>query len=280
MTDELFSSTPAEPPFHEGVPQRDRAAFPLPPVEAMERAPFAALTPGAMPELMRLAVEKGGVEALERLVALNERMMDREASRQFTEAMSRFKSICPPVPRRSQSDQFKVIRAGIKVNYSYASLEDIESTIRAPLGQCGLAYRWGNSAVDKGMLTIPCIVAHVGGHSISSSASYPLESRAGCSEAQKYGSTEKYAQRHSLILALGLTSCEDDTDGAGEQEAGLTPEQVAVLTKQLALRPAGSLERLLDYTREQWGACTLDQIPASQFEYLKGQNEAKIKAGK
>ena len=49
---------------------------------------------------------------------------------------------------------------------------------------------------------------------------FPIESPAGSSPQQKYGSTITYAQRYSLIARLGLTSCDDDNDGNAPEPPG------------------------------------------------------------
>lgn len=168
--------------------------------------------------ILSAAVASGmAPEALGKLVDLAERMDAANARKAFADAMARFGSICPPVQRRTENSQFQVTRDGRKVNRMYASLDDIAATIRKPLAECGLSYRWSNAVVDGGKLTITCVVSHELGHSESSSITLPTESRAGCSEAQKIGSVNTYAQRYSLVNALGLTSCDEDTDGNADE---------------------------------------------------------------
>ena len=248
-------------------------------LEPVREPDLAALTPTTMPELFRLAVSKGqeGVAILERLVALDERMSARRAAQDFAEAMARFKETCPPVPRRTENTQFKVTRNGTQVPRRYATLEDIEATVRGPLGACGLSFRWGDSTIAGGNMTLQCIVSHAGGHSVTSSVVLPVESRAGCSEAQKYGAVMTYAQRYSLIQALGLTTCDDDTDGASDEPAvPITPEQVEALEALIDQRPAGSRARLLEYL----GIDKLEAMPASRFDELKTSLERKIRGQK
>ncbi len=227
--------------------------------------------------LMELAIKADKVDALERLVALDERMSARRAAQEFAEAMAKFKETCPPVPRRTQNSQFFVTKNGSKSPRMYATLEDIEATVRGPLAACGLSFRWGDSRLEGGMLHLTCIVSHVGGHSVSSGVVLPVESRAGCSEAQKFGAVMTYAQRFSLIQALGLTTCDEDADGAaGGLKDYVTPAQVEVLEALIDQRPAGSRDRLLQYL----GIETLEEVPADRFEWLQRDLERKIKEGK
>lgn len=233
----------------------------------------------SMPRLMELAIREGKIDALERLVALDEHLSARRAAQEFAEAMSKFKETCPPVPRRAENSQFSVTRNGTKQARRYATLEDIEATVRGPLGSCGLSFRWGDAIVQAGMLTLPCVVAHVGGHSVVSSVTLPLESRAGCSEAQKYGAVMTYAQRYSLIQVLGLTTCDEDVDGEAPRDPGLagyvTPEQVIELEALLGQRPDGSRAKFLKYL----GIEHMEEIPADRFASLKADLERKIRGG-
>lgn len=234
---------------------------------------------GSMSPLMHLAIEKGAsVEALERLFNLHERDVARKAAMAFNEAMSRFKATCPPVRRRTENAQFYVTRNGVKAPVRYANLEDIEATIRAPAGECGLSFRWGDARVDDGKLTLSCIVSHSAGHHEVSSVTLPLDSRAGCSEAQKYGAVMTYAQRYSLIHAFGLTTCDEDVDGAAPHQNGakVTPHEIEVMEDLLTHCPSGTRERLLAYV----GVATMEEIPQARFASLLADLEKKVKASR
>lgn len=192
----------------------------------MNELATTATTPNALEILNRAVDSKMDPSSLERLVALAERMADRTAAQEFHSAMARFKAECPPVKRRTENTQFQVTRNGVRQNRTYASLEDIEFTIRGPLASNGLAYRWGSMSIDGGKMTIACVISHVGGHSVESSVTLPYESKAGCSEQQKVGSAMTYAQRYSLVQALGLTSCDADNDGNDESPETISEEDL------------------------------------------------------
>lgn len=170
---------------------------------------------------------------LERLFALYERMEAKKAERSFADAMARFKAECPPIPRGTINTQFtkkKVSPNGgvIEVPRTYSALDDIEPVVRPHLGNNGLSYRWGEASIDdKGRLVVKCIVTHRDGHSISAASMVPIDSKAGCSDQQKYGAAMTYAQRYSLILALGLTTCDEDDDGNEPQSEKIDEHSLA-----------------------------------------------------
>ena len=226
-----------------------------------EPSELATVQPSPM-TIIAEAVKSGmSPDSLGKLVDLAERMDAANARKAFADAMARFGSICPPVQRRTENSQFQVTRDGRKVNRMYSSLDDIAATIRKPLAECGLSYRWSNAVVDGGKLTITCVVSHELGHSESSSITLPTESRAGCSEAQKIGSVNTYAQRYSLVNALGLTSCDEDTDGNADESAHAEKiSEADLLALEVALDDAKA-----DVAKfKQWAKVErLSDIPAS-----------------
>src|SRR5262245_50705300 len=87
---------------------------------AYERVPSAEA-------LIARAIEHGvGVEALERLLAMRERLKAESAREAFCEALSAFQSECPVILKTKQSKE-----AGVSnFRYKYASLDVIVSTVQ------------------------------------------------------------------------------------------------------------------------------------------------------
>lgn len=243
--------------------------------EMIERAtpPVLASAPDVS-DVIRLMVEKNlPPDALERGFALYERMQAMDAKQKFNGAMAKFAAECPPVPRRTENAQFQVTRAGTRQNRTYASLEDIAETIRAPLAANGLSYRWTGTDVKDGRLTMECVISHVGGHSESSPVVLPVESKAGCSEQQKYGTAMEYARRYSLIQALGLTSCDPDTDGNDESGGEvISDQQTADLAAMLDELGGDHKTRFLAWL----GVSALSDIPAARFNEAKAALARKL----
>ncbi len=182
--------------------------------------------------LMHLAVEKGmGVDVLERLFALDKEISQRNARAAFFQALARFRAECPPIRKTRENSQFTVTRDGVKRPSKYAALEDIDPVAGPVASACGLVWTW-DTRLDEAHMHVTCRLLHVLGHSESSTVSMPYESKAGASPQQKYGSTQTYGMRYSLIAALGLTTADEDTDGSpaiGSDPDVITPEQEATL---------------------------------------------------
>lgn len=177
---------------------------------------------GGVQDILRLAVEKGlDVASMERIVALHERMSERQADAELAAAMAAFQAECPPIARTSQASI--TTRGGSGYGYRYAELDQIARTIRPILQKCGLSYTWDSEITDKGLLAAHCTVRHVGGGRTTATFSAPTEGSPSMSGAQKHASALTYARRQSLVQVLGLTTCDPDTDAASDER--ITEEQ-------------------------------------------------------
>ena len=205
--------------------------------------------------LARLALEGGHpVEVLERVLAMEERISDRNARVAFVEALTAFRDQCPQIEKTRENTQFTVTRGGVKRNSTYAPLEDIDKVARPVAAKHGLVWTW-DTRVDETLMHVTCKVLHVMGHSESSTVSMPYESKAGSSPQQKYGSTQTYGMRYSLIAAMGITTADEDTDGNAAQPEtisdgqakfvkGLLKSSGADVKKFLAWLGIGSVEEM------------------------------------
>ena len=240
---------------------------------------ITSLAAPSMQRLFELAIEKGGIETLERLVALHEKAEARQAAREYHAAMAAFQAECPPI--RKTSTATVVTKSGGKYTYAYAELDEIARTVRPILHKHGLAYSWDSElSPDGALLTVVCTVSHANGHTAHATFKAPTEAVTGSmSPQQRHASALTYGRRQSLIALLGLSTADADDDAApAEPEHPVTPEQVQVIEALLDKRPPGSRARLIDYLHEKFGASTLEELPASRFEWLKGDLERKIAA--
>lgn len=186
----------------------------------------------AIGTLVERAIDKGvDVTLLEQLVSLQERIYDRDARAAFIAALSAFRQACPPIPKTRENSQFSVERNGVKRKSKYAALEDIERIAGPVAAQHGLVWTW-DTRVEEQLMHVTCRVLHAMGHSESATVTMPHGSNAGSSPQQKYGSTQTYGMRYSLIAALGITTADEDTDGnaGGNEGAAITEAQAADLS--------------------------------------------------
>lgn len=168
--------------------------------------------------LVRLAIDKGvDVEVLERLVALQERVTERNARAAYFEALAAVQEAIPEV-RKSREAKI-VTKAGGTYSYTFAPLEEITRAIRPHLKKAGLSYSWSTKeGTNAGTVVVTCTLRHVDGHSETSDFPVPTDTKADMSGAQRNGAAMTYGKRQSLVAVLGLTTADEDTDGAEPSE--------------------------------------------------------------
>ena len=203
----------------------------------------------AMNRLLEMALKDDGVsvEKLERLVGLHERMSDRAAAKEFAVAVSNFQNECPAIEKKSKARIDG--RSGTKYSYNYPELDQIERTIRPHLHKNGLSYTWDGEVTEKTVTSI-CILRHINGHHEKSRFSMPIDSsNQRMDRGKQTTGTNTVAKRQSLIMVLGLTTCDPDTDGNIDSTDTITKEQVANLQGLVANVDKGgdTLKRLLKY---------------------------------
>lgn len=238
------------------------------------------LLPEKSPEptaLVRLALEQGvGVDVLERLVALEERVQQRNARAAFFEALAGFQEEVPEV-HKAQRANIKT-KSGSKFNYTYAGLPDITRTIRPVLRRHGLSYSWTvEQGEHKGILDIVCILRHVEGHEERATFPTPIGSEGRMSAAQESGAALTYGKRQSLTSVLGLTTADEDTDGVGPSESvqPVNAGQVADLEAMIEEVRASKV-KLLAWLE----VGSLDELTMGQYDMAVTALEAQRKGGK
>jgi len=216
-------------------------------------------------QLLQQAVQAGtSPEALEKLVALQERILDRNAQAEFTSAMSEFQARCPAVAKRHS-----VKDRGGRVMYHYAPLEDIVDQIRALMAELGLSFSFSSDSTDRG-INVVCTIRHRAGHCEQSSAFIPTTKGMNTNSAQDMVISLTYGKRQTLISALGITTADQDTDGVTQTIAPITDEQVADLTA-LSIEVGADTARFLKYL----GVSTMEEIPARDYGRAVAALEAK-----
>jgi len=234
-------------------------------------------TGGEISTLVQLAItEKVPVEVLERLVALQERVTDRDAKTAFIQALAAFQDAVPAIGKNKTAEI--VTRGGGRYEYSYATLDAIASAIRSLLTEHGLSYSW-DSVTDSGTLTCICTLRHRDGHEVTSTFGAPVETGAKMSGAQATAATLTYARRQSLVSVLGLSIADEDTDAQGAPVEPITDDQLANLVSlmQEAFKPDEFQERkakLLAFI-----GCELGELPASRYaEVMRSLERARAEA--
>lgn len=169
-------------------------------------------------DLISQAIEKGlTVEALEKLMNLQERWEANQARKLFFEAFTNFQSECPDL-RKTKEVAFNSSKGG-QVNYKYAPLADITRQLAKVLKANELSYRWEIQDEDK--IKVTCLVSHINGHTERTTMQASPDDSGSKNSIQARGSTIEYLKRYTLIGALGLSTADSDIDGRLPQQVDI-----------------------------------------------------------
>lgn len=224
---------------------------------ALPVVPRQPVVQGELAEIMRLAVERGDIAVLEKLVALKERVEDRNAASEFTQALAAFQAECPPIQKKSEASI--VTRSGGSYKYRYAELDHIARVTRPVLVKHGFSYTW-DSEMQGAALLCTCHLHHIGGHSRSAKFVCPTDSASAMSSQQRHAAALTFSKRQSLIAVLGLTTTDADTDGASPEP--ISEEQVLQIDEWLSLLDEDRRLRFLKYM----GVAAVSTIKATDFD--------------
>lgn len=168
--------------------------------------------------MLTAAIDKGiSPEALERLVALRERIMAQEAETAFTSALLAFQHVCPLIGKSREVDTGKY-------RYKYAELSHIVSVIQPLLREHGLSFSFDAEGPAEAVVVV-CVIRHVGGHSTRTRFPAKIDADSRMNATQKVASAITYARRYALVLALGLTVGDFDDDGRGGPQEHENPSR-------------------------------------------------------
>jgi len=154
---------------------------------------------------------------LEKLLALQERWDANQARKAFDNAIAAAKAEIPEIPKTSRVD-FKSTKG--HTQYSYADLAEIAKTIRKPLGEQGLSYRFRTASSAPDHIAVTCIISHRDGYSEETTLSGSPDASGNKNSIQAIGSAITYLQRYTLSAALGLAASDDDDGRGGETKSG------------------------------------------------------------
>ena len=190
----------------------------------------------------------------------------------FYRALAAFRAECPQPKKTRENAQFSVTRNGVKRSSMYAPLEEIDRVAGPVAAAQGLSWIW-DTRIEGEFMHVTCKLFHQDGHTEHATVSMPYESKAGASPQQKFGSTQTYGMRYSLIAALGITSADEDVDGAAGGPVPsdpITGAQAADL-EALIQEVGTDKEKLLAWV----GVKILAEFPASELDRVTRHLEGK-----
>lgn len=204
-------------------------------------------------DLLRIAVEKGAdLQQLSTLMDLQERYEANEARKAFVVAMAAFKREPVEIYKRKQVG-YKT-REGDFVGYKHAELSDVTDAIAPAMAKHGLSFDWDLHQAN-GVITVDCVVTHVMGHSKKVTMSGAPDASGKKNAIQQTASTITYLQRYTLLAATGMSTKDEDDDGAGgvDDQPGSPGEPAANMRgSRKATEPQFYDQAKFDANKDTW----------------------------
>ena len=196
------------------------------------------------------------IDKMERLIAMQERVQDRNAKGAYFAALAEMQPELPIVSERGGIKD----RNG-KVQSTYAYWEDVNEAIRPVLAKNGFALTFKVRRTDA-EITVTGILSHREGHSEETELSLPSDTSGSKNAVQAVGSSTSYGKRYTAFALLNITTQGEDDDGASAAGAStISAEQCAELRRLIA-QSGASEEAFCDYAR----CGTLPELLAKNYD--------------
>ncbi|TMU18048.1 single-stranded DNA-binding protein [Halomonas sp. ATBC28] len=194
------------------------------------------------------------IDKMERLLQMQERVMDRQSMMAYSAAMAAMQTELPSIEERGQAN-----------NGCYATLEDIVDTVRPIMQKHGFAVSFRIQTQERG-IEVTGVLMHKDGHREETSMLLPADMSGNKNAVQAFGSSISYGKRYVLSALLNITT-------RGQDDNGNTSTKVGI--KTVTAFQAGQIQRLISQcpaTTQEWfsgkyGSAV--QVPQSEFDKLR-----------
>jgi hypothetical protein len=165
------------------------------------------------------------VDKLERLLAMQERVLEREAKRAYDNAMRAAQEEIRPILKNRENKE---------THSTYADLEQISDMADPIIHKHGFSLSYGTADCPKDdHYRVTCEVSHTGGFSKDHQADVPIDNTGPKGSKNKtdthgFGSALSYGRRYLKVLIFDIKMTDDDGRAAGNG-GPINEEQVAVL---------------------------------------------------
>lgn len=165
------------------------------------------------------------VDKLERLLAMQERVLEREAEQRFNTALREAQDEIRPILKNKKNSS---------TNSTYADLEAVSDAIDPVLRCHGFSSSFGTADCPlDGHYRVTCRLSHTGGHHRDYQADVPADTAGVKGTPTKtathgFGSALSYGRRYLKLLIADVSTTDDDGRAAGS-DGPLNKQQIEVL---------------------------------------------------
>ncbi|MBY6207471.1 MULTISPECIES: ERF family protein [Halomonas] len=193
------------------------------------------------------------IDKMERLLQMQERVLDRQAMMAYSAAMAAMQTELPSIAERGQGN-----------NGAYATLEDIVDTVRPIMKQHGFAVSFRIQTQERG-IQVTGVLMHKDGHREETSMLLPADTSGSKNAVQAFGSSTSYGKRYVLCALLNITTRgqDDNGHGAAPPVKVVTAFQAAQLKQLITACPVTTQEWFVG----KYG--DVERVPRSDFDKLR-----------
>lgn len=224
------------------------------------------------------------IDKMERLYAMHERELARQAEAEFNEAFAEAQAEMRPVVTNKSNDQTRS---------KYANLKAIADAIDPIIAKHGFGKSFGQGDSPKeGHYRVTMTLTHRSGHSREFFADVPADATGMKGVANKtathaFGSTMSYGRRYLKLLAFDIATGDDDDGQAagGIDNSPISEEQFRALRKLLEdtgrsedkLCAYYKIERLPDLPARLYDNARASILAADRTARLQAEQAAREK---
>lgn len=205
------------------------------------------------------------VDKMERLLAMQEKIIARNAEQAFAAAMSAAQAEMRPVAADANNPQTRS---------RYASYLAVDRALRPIYVKHGFALSFDTApGAVQDVLTVLCDVMHTSGHTRRYSVPMPADGKGAkggdvMTKTHATAAAITYGQRYLLKMIFSIAVGEDDD---GNDRTGTVTEQQAERLQALVVEVGANIAKFLAWA----GAESVSDIPAVKFDAAVKMLEAK-----
>ncbi|MCE9662064.1 ERF family protein [Halomonas sp. M5N1S17] len=192
------------------------------------------------------------IDKMERLLQMQERVLDRQALMAYSAAMAAMQTELPSIAERGQGN-----------NGAYATLEDIVDTVRPIMQRHGFAVSFRIQTQERG-IQVTGVLMHQDGHREETSMLLPADVSGNKNAVQAFGSSTSYGKRYVLCALLNITTRGQDANGHTATPVKMvTPFQASQLKQLITACPVTTQEWFVGKYGE------VERVPRCDFDKLR-----------
>lgn len=154
------------------------------------------------------------IDKMERLLSMQERVLQRNAEQAFNAAMQAAQEEMPMIFRDGQNST---------TNSRYSKLETVSKGMAPIIARHGFSLSFGTADCPlENHYRVTCDVSHVGGHTRPYFADVPIDMHGMKGTQNKtmthgFGSTMSYGRRYLKLMIFDVATTDDDGQAAGSE---------------------------------------------------------------